>query len=1799
MKKLTLFLVIMVSLISAQNIYGAPDKADYQSAPFMSSSRAIPRVLLILSKDHKMFMQAYNTFTDYDEDKRVDTGFNPSVIYNGYFDPRGCYSTTATHTLGVKPRGNFQRVRATIEDQTQAQLDAARNSALGSAGSNIRAARATHYKTGETIGICQTPNNGGGLFSGNFLNYLTASRMDVIKKILYGGSRSTDTATKTILEASYLSNDAHSWANDVLSDNRWVAESPMSVYFDISKYTPYAKPNANTAHFFVRGSDGSSVIRYLMVAPNAQLQNQPGRFYMFISSEITIPDWGKLTCPGRTGATCAYYYEIRVEACKKTSNGPDENCREYPNTYLKPTGLLQKYGENGDMYFGLLTGSFGSGTGNRAERLQGGVLRSHINHLANAINPQTGQIVANSIIKDLDNLRISGRTDRSYNSSAAWGNPVGEMLYEGVRYFARLTQKSAPYLQPTSAFSTGTSEYVTNNYESGYDGIIGKPSLITNWNTLPSLEAGDCSKPIILMIGEVDTESDGDTAINSDTSLKLPVLKSINAQAAATLPNYNTNHYLDRITDIENLKTSVSGAKYFFATSSTDSCAPKNLTSLKQILGLCPNTPSLQGTYSSSAVSYYAHTHNFSSNDNETPLDVYTVTMSPTYPPLEFPVYDSQGNVIKKISVLPGAYSSNSYANNRLVSFISYFIVDWKVDQNGTPYHVVVRANYEDAFQGYDTAGHDWDMDIVAEYTIDLLTKSSTSTTKRQANPLYNGQNHSVHGTQGSGVLKHKDRSTSNKTQYYGFGPASGQSFAIDPTEVVGLAVSTYKVQACTGGAGINLNAGYTIAGTTHDGTYMEVFHSNGLTNYATPATCYWLKGYGNATTNEGTNCLIPKGDKKPCSPGTRSSETLTRTFEFSTNLAESGTFLPNPLFLAAKYGGFTDSNSNGRPDQGEWEGADGVNPKNYFFANNISELSTKLEAAFNDISKSVSTGTATAASVNSVLGGGISVLTAYYPLYVNPNNAAQAVSWVGTVYGLFVDKWGNLREDTSKDGMLSVKSGPDSDGNPQPNGDYVLTFNSIDGDMSGKPITRSYDSRGNGVLTTLDSIDNIHKISPVWDAGRRLAEMENPSDRNIYFHTGIGNQVMPFVSSLDTPVSPDAAATLAFLKDKLLHDNYLSDLLKAANNSHTVATTPSKLISYIRGKDYDGWRSRTIANPWANNPSEVVWRMGDIINSKPIIVGPPAFNYDLLYRDSSYAAYKASHATRDQVVYVGSNDGLLHAIYNGKFGSLTEGNVGFTPVSKPLGQELWAFIPYSVLPHLQWLADPQYVHAYYVDLKPMVADIEITTGFQKGWKTVLIGGLRLGGRTIPSANNPKSYVFSEIFCLDVTNPNTDKPNVLWRFSAAELGLSVANPAVIKSNGKWYVVLASGPTTDRVDPSLGLVLGANRPYDGYSNQKARLIILDAETGLRARPEDIQVTENDSFFTDSYFPVASKYEKNNDDLRSYWNNSVVYYGLTISRDAACLDKGAVYRLITTDEDGVPLPVASWYLKRFVNLERPVTGAVNSTVDYKGNHWILFGTGRLWGLDDLVPCSNSQTPECEANHQQYLFGIKEPMDSSGKLTFDEVSVSSLRNVSGAAVYDNGMVTVKKANASDSETILYSSLSSYIIKQSAGYMRQLDMGRCLYGTARQYEMVVTQPKITALDANRSIVVFTSFEPKSGGVCGDFGSGYMYMVDTFTGLPAPYMASTYADPDSPIDPENPRAITGGISTGSGKPSEAILLRTEHGILARSTSSNNRIFDLLVENSNTATKSIISWKEVTDTGFTLTDEVMTQDLDE
>uniref|UniRef100_UPI004056B925 hypothetical protein n=1 Tax=Candidatus Electrothrix sp. TaxID=2170559 RepID=UPI004056B925 len=140
-------------------------------------------------------------------------------------------------------------------------------------------------------------------------------------------------------------------------------------------------------------------------------------------------------------------------------------------------------------------------------------------------------------------------------------------------------------------------------------------------------------------------------------------------------------------------------------------------------------------------------------------------------------------------------------------------------------------------------------------------------------------------------------------------------------------------------------------------------------------------------------------------------------------------------------------------------------------------------------------------------------------------------------------------------------------------------------------------------------------------------------------------------------------------------------------------------------------------------------WRLGDVIHSTPIVVSRPAEAYNYIYRDPTYNDFVNKWAKRRSVVYFGANDGMLHAVNAGFYfengnqfcctdeldtdGTCKKAPYEYTDTTTgvtvsgvcdgapDLGEELWAYVPYNLQPHLKCLADELYVHKYFVDQEP------------------------------------------------------------------------------------------------------------------------------------------------------------------------------------------------------------------------------------------------------------------------------------------------------------------------------------------------------------------------------------------------------------------------------------------------------------------------------------------------------------------
>ena len=337
-----------------------------------------------------------------------------------------------------------------------------------------------------------------------------------------------------------------------------------------------------------------------------------------------------------------------------------------------------------------------------------------------------------------------------------------------------------------------------------------------------------------------------------------------------------------------------------------------------------------------------------------------------------------------------------------------------------------------------------------------------------------------------------------------------------------------------------------------------------------------------------------------------------------------------------------------------------------------------------------------------------------------------------------------------------------------------------------------------------------------------------------------------------------------------------------AWTSTQQATATDATLINYLRGQ------TAQETTGLFRDRSHV---LGDIVNSAPIYVQKAPFKY----ADSGYTAFATTQKTRGGTVYVGANDGMLHAI------------------NTDTGAERWAYVPSAVIPNLYKLADSAYAnnHQFYVDGPLTVGDIYDGTQ----WRTILVGGLGDGG---------KAY-----FALDITDPTA--PKALWEFSNAEdsdLGYTYGNPIVTKraSDGKWVTLFASGYNNTTGDA------------------KGRLYVLDALTG--AKLSEIITSPTNTDANQSGIGKVTNYV-----LDTLVDNSTQYvYGGDLG--------GSLWRFDLSAQTSQKLGSTSATAGNNPITAKPEVARIkDSAGNYY--RVVFFGTGRYLGFNDLSSSSTSAT------------------------------------------------------------------------------------------------------------------------------------------------------------------------------------------------------------------------------------------------
>jgi type IV pilus assembly protein PilY1 len=1248
-----------------------------------------------------------------------------------------------------------------------------------------------------------------------------------------------------------------------------------------------------------------------------------------------------------------------------------------------------------------------------------------------------------------------------------------------------------------------------------------------------------CAKPFVLMFGDAFPSHDSDQlpgaqAWTTAPSQVTPTTNDTGISMATLLSNAQMD-ILDPITSV--IVGDVGGT--------TDSlCSAKATTTFLNIRGLCPEEPGKFGSFYLPMLAHYAKITdlrgalgNDTTNTVKQNITTYAVVASAPVPILEFTVGGQKVQLNPAFhSGCPAAASTAPASDPKRFGpnpITSTFPGDcdaagrggWSAPSaaykgnKGELVSFEICANNDEAVNSYTScyeimfndATYAGDFDLDLRYRLYVKTGLTTITVKTK--PIY---------------------ASSGNGNWAG-----------------------YNINGVSGGGVITFNttpaAGGGAASNTGSGEYYDIRCGNGITGNSGGCQPYF----------GGTVQTVPY--------------TLAVERTFTVTGSNAG-LLKDPLWYASKYGGFKDSDKPATtgynlPDKtAEWDvDANGV-PDTYFLAQNPLELEGKLAAAFAAILNQTSSGTAASVLSSSTSGEGALYQSYFYPTQFE---AEREIKYTGYVHGLFVDAYGNLREDTNGDGRLVLTDDKIVVTRYDAINDRLVVDVYVDANGDGKA-DPTRDTNSDLVFDTAFCDDSPHQcdksladITPIWEGGRRLAIMP-PANRNIY----------TWVDLDDDKVVSNALSTAPAGEFVSFDTTNQSKLAGYLNLSGAPATyTAANVINFIRGTQITGLRDRTLTvKDDGGTPTSMVWKLGDSVYSTPVVVAGPKERYDILYGDATYATFYQQYKNRRQVAYLGANDGMMHAFNVGFYNkgdappaTFSDAKVEHGWFSNTTtadgrgvkrGDELWSFIPQELLPHLRWLADPAYTHVYYVDLKPKVTDARLwgagDADHPGGWGTILIGGFRMGG----SCNNctsgqgtpmtftgdfnndgsadPARTFFSAYFVLDVTNPE-QLPKLLWSYSDANLGFTTSYPSVVRvrplggdktqdSDAKWFVMFGSGPTS----------------YDAGVGQVGKMFAVDLKDRITSAASTT-VTIFDAGGTISSPPNSFVGDLASIDRDLDYRADVVYGGKVIN---ASPWEGKLIRLTTgcwkattpvcnTDPLlwGVPsggsapalTRAPSEILYQFKNATGgtkntlgPTPQALGLALDETGNTWVFAGTGRYYtqlsGAGDKIDQS-----------VQFLVGVKDPV-LQGSGGCDDATITSCRiddtlnneliDMSTATICQLGNGTCDGTTTAQVTSVpamatggTYASLVS-LVQSKKGWFTKLTVP-----ASGPSERSVANPVVLG-----GIVFFPTFLP-TGDVCVAAGSSYLYALYYVTG-------GAYSSPIVGMTGQN---INNKISLGEG----------------------------------------------------------------
>ena len=801
-------LVVCVGQLLGFQLAHAQQTVSLAQTPLLALKTAPGLVMLTMSRDHRLFYAAYNDTSDIDGDGVVDIGFKPGITYYGNYVSDRCYEyvSTGTDSPLFRPR------------------------AMASA----------------TDG-CLTA---GFRWHGNWLNWATTSRMDALRRVLYGGYRQIDQTTNTssssngvnfpystVLQGAFIPKDSHVFGKEF---------RPGRDTYKIANYTALAEPNSGRQHLFVVVKDGSNLTYPFKSATNAPVlryilnaDQTKERIWMWASADVAQgigSNPANFVKGGGRTSVAATDLALRVLACVPIGGAYEANCTKYisgSTTVWKPTGVLHEYSVNDSLKFGLLTGSY-------QNNYSGGVVRRNIRSFKDEVDAATGQFSDDAgIARTIDRITIHGwngsiydcgfraTAQRPQGECKSWGAPVAEMMYEGLRYFAGKTSA-------TNAFSNGVA--------TGADSTIGfaaPPAWLNPYRAKADGGSPICSRPVQMVIADPLTSFDTDQVPGAYYSpaggFGLPL-------DSFDLTGLNVATQVDQIWTSEGLGTrnvfiGQSGAVF------DGNPTAKSASGFSQLAGHAPDETLSRGGYYAAGVSRFGR------------VDGIPVG-APTGYPVSVPAVP--GTKVDTISLALGSLTPKIEIPNPLGGKITIVPVS----------KAVANAGINNAPGAYQATG------AITGFYFDTYTPTSISAVV---------------------TFSDGDQGTDNETD----------ALVRYDITLVGNTLSLKLTQMDPNPGGIQSNSGYVISGTgtTKDGLYLDTRSTTGNT----PVIYYLdtLNGQDPKSAASPLNAtLLPTFGGTP----------FTRAFALAAASSNVGGFIPHdPLWYAAKYGGSGDI-ANGDP---------------------------------------------------------------------------------------------------------------------------------------------------------------------------------------------------------------------------------------------------------------------------------------------------------------------------------------------------------------------------------------------------------------------------------------------------------------------------------------------------------------------------------------------------------------------------------------------------------------------------------------------------------------------------------------------------------------------------------------------------------------------------------------------------------------------------------------------------------------------------------------------------------------------